>query len=214
MDSVNTITGKNEGLEWACAIEVLSGETECGDYGLVENYEDGALLAVIDGIGHGKEAAEAAKIAATVLKQYPRESVLSLMQLVHQRLRSTRGVVMTLASLNYRDNTLTWIGVGNVAASLHYINKAGQACDEPVMLRGGMVGVQLPPLKAEVIPVRGGDTLVFATDGISGWISLDLKPEKSVRETCEQMLKAYSKGDDDSLVMVARYLGGGNEEKT
>ncbi|HKY63094.1 MAG TPA: SpoIIE family protein phosphatase [bacterium] len=208
---MNTVEGKFKDLEWACSTEVLSGEVECGDHCVVVPRDGGALLAVIDGIGHGREAAAAAQLAAELLKSRPADSVMSLMHMVHEKLRLTRGVVMTLASLDFRDNTLTWIGVGNVVGSLHYANDDGHLRSESVMLRGGMVGVQLPQLKAEVLPLRRGDLLIFATDGVYPGVPNGV-PESPVREVCERTLKEFYKGHDDALVLTARYLGGANEE--
>src|SRR4051812_16934568 len=47
-------------LEWAVAGRALSGQLESGDAGLVVALARGTLLAVIDGLGHGSEAAAAA----------------------------------------------------------------------------------------------------------------------------------------------------------
>lgn len=198
--------GKTEFVEWACAIEPLSGEVDSGDSSVVQEFEGGMLLAVIDGIGHGKEAAKASIIAEEILKLHAGDSVISLVQLVHERLRSTRGVVLTLASLDFRDRTLTWIAVGNVAASIHTKTADGHRSSESVMMRGGMVGVQLPPLKAEMLPLTSGDLMIFATDGVYGGVSVGMKLDDPVSDICANTLKAYSKGIDDALVLVARYL--------
>ncbi|HKX12295.1 MAG TPA: SpoIIE family protein phosphatase [bacterium] len=209
---MNIFEGKSANLEWAFATEALSGEVDCGDHGVVQPFDGGILLGVIDGIGHGKEASAAALVAAELLKLRPRDSVISLVQLIHDRLRTTRGVVMTLASLNCRDNTLTWIGVGNVAGTLHSRNSDGALSAESVVLRGGMIGVQLPPLRAEVLPLRKGSLLIFATDGVYGGVSVGVNMQGPVREICERMMREYSKGQDDALVLAARYLGGDDEE--
>ncbi|PYN65093.1 MAG: stage II sporulation protein E (SpoIIE), partial [Candidatus Rokuibacteriota bacterium] len=42
---------------------------------MVKPFPDGVLVAAIDGVGHGDEAADAAKIAVTILETYGDESV-------------------------------------------------------------------------------------------------------------------------------------------
>ena len=54
--------------EYGVAKFVLPGEGESGDQHLVCCNENGILVAAIDGIGHGAEAANAAKAAITVLR--------------------------------------------------------------------------------------------------------------------------------------------------
>jgi hypothetical protein len=54
-------------LDWKVAGRPLPGESESGDLGVVAAHADGALLAAIDGVGHGDAAAAAARAAADVL---------------------------------------------------------------------------------------------------------------------------------------------------
>jgi len=206
--------GSSKHLEWACATEVMPGQVECGDRCVVHSHDRGILLGVIDGIGHGKEASKASKTAAEILTLHAGDSVIALVQRVHLHLRASRGVVMSLASLNFADHTLTWLGVGNVHASLLRLGKGSRPVSESVILRGGVVGYQLPPLKAEVIPVDIGDLLTFATDGIYDGYSFGINLEENPRQISEEIMRKHSKGNDDALVLIARYQGGGHEEKT
>src|SRR6185437_15006045 len=72
----------------------------------------------IDGIGHGEEAANAAEAAISILKASPDEPVISLLERCHEGLRSTRGVVLSLASIDPKHGMMTWVGVGNVQGVL------------------------------------------------------------------------------------------------
>ena len=61
----------------------------------------------------------AARCAARdVLARHAEDSVILLVDRCHERLRSTRGVVMSLASFDARESIMTWIGIGNVAGLL------------------------------------------------------------------------------------------------
>jgi hypothetical protein len=59
---------------------------------------------------------------------------------------------------------MTWLGVGNVQGVLMRADAKKGKVKESLLLRGGVVGSQLPALQATVIPIVKGDTLVFATD--------------------------------------------------
>jgi negative regulator of sigma-B (phosphoserine phosphatase) len=73
-----------------------------------------------------------------------------------------------------------------------------------LMLRGGVVGSQLPPLQAAVLPVRREDTLVFATDGVRRGFSESLSSLEGPQRAANRILESYRSGTDDALVLVAR----------
>jgi serine phosphatase RsbU (regulator of sigma subunit) len=180
---------------------------ESGDLDVVVGFEDGALVALIDGLGHGTEAAIAANTAARILKAHAREPVSALVERSHEGLRKTRGAVMSLASFNARDSLLTWIGVGNVEGLLLRADSATLPNREGMSLRGGVVGYQLPPLRATALSVALGDTLILATDGIRSGFTAGLALERSPQELADGILARHGKVSDDALVLVARYLG-------
>ncbi len=78
----------------------LADQAVCGDLPLVQPFPNGALVAVVDGVGHGAEAAAAAHLAVATLRAHAQESILPLLRRCHETLRETRGVVLTLASFN------------------------------------------------------------------------------------------------------------------
>src|SRR5207249_386553 len=133
---------------------------------VVVAHTGGALMAALDGLGHGPEAAAASEVAAEVLSQHREESVVSLVRKCHEALRSTRGVAMSLASVSGTDRSMSWLGVGNVEASLlRPLGNAGPS-HQSLILRGGVVGYRLPRLLPSVVDVHPGDLIVFATDGL------------------------------------------------
>jgi hypothetical protein len=195
-------------LDWGVASLSFPGQTVCGDLYLVEPFANGVLVAAVDGVGHGEEAAAAARIAVATLQAHAHESVLSLLKRCHEALRETRGVVMTLASFNALDGTITWIGVGNVEGVLLRAEVQEGPVREYVLLHGGVVGAHLPALRGFVLSVTPGDTLVVATDGIRSGYAEGLRLEESPQQLADRILERDAKGTDDALVLVARYLGG------
>ncbi|HYS82220.1 MAG TPA: SpoIIE family protein phosphatase [Anaeromyxobacteraceae bacterium] len=195
-------------VDWASAGAALEGEVESGDVHVVAGFDGGVLVGVIDGLGHGPEAAEAAREAARILEELAGEPLSTLVEQCHEALRKTRGAVMTLASFDERASMMTWMGVGNVEAILLRSGRAEPPAREGVALRGGVVGYHLPTLRESSLPVSYGDTLVLATDGIRSGFVAGLPGQGTPQEIADAVLARYARGSDDALVVVARYLGG------
>lgn len=189
----------------ACA--TLAGQSESGDRYVYETFPDGILLALVDGIGHGPEAAAAAKAACAILKAHAEEPVIVLAERCHAGLRSTRGVVMSLATFDLRRNLLTWLGIGNVQGVLRRFGSPIDRTEELLLLRAGVVGSQLPPLRASILPVVPGDTLLLATDGVRSGFGPPITSWEDPRRTAQAILDCCNKRTDDALVLVARYQG-------
>lgn len=192
-------------IEWGVAAMPLPGEGTCGDVYVVRSFQGGALVAALDGLGHGDEAASAARIASAVLEAHAQEPVTDLIQRCHKELGATRGVVMSIASFDVSLGLMTWIGVGNVQGSL--VRHGATLTEEALLLRSGVVGAQIPRLQAATLEVRPGDTLVFATDGVGADFRRDLAWSQPPQRAAEGILARHGKATDDALVVVARYAG-------
>lgn len=195
--------------EYGVARTALPGQGQSGDHHLICSRPDGILVAAVDGIGHGDSAAAAAQAATSLLEAHVDEPIITLMRLCDEELRSTRGVVLSLASIDVPHGMMTWLGVGNVQGVLMRAGAhthTGNA-QEVLMLRGGVVGAQLPPLQAAVLPVSQGDTLVFATDGVRGQFMQSLLGLESPQRAADRILERYYTGNDDALVLVVRLPG-------
>lgn len=192
-------------IDWGVASLALPGERTSGDLHVVHAIDGGVLVAVMDGLGHGEEAAAAARRAAETLRRHGTESVIGLVRRCHQALVGTRGVVMSLASFRATDDTVSWIGIGNVEGILLRADQRIVPPYENIVLRGGVVGYDLPPLRAAVLSIASGDTLVFATDGIRAGFLTGLKLTDSPQPLADQILAEHAKRTDDGLVLVARY---------
>jgi negative regulator of sigma-B (phosphoserine phosphatase) len=203
------IAEQNELIQWSAATLPMPGQSVSGDLHLVKAFPGGVLLAAIDGLGHGEEAAAAAQAAADILERNAQEPPILLVRRCHEMLTRTRGVVMTVAVLRSLDNIMTWIGVGNVEGRLFRMDadRADGHPVESVLLRSGTVGYQLPALQASVISVARGDLLILATDGVQTGFDAGVNAQETPGQIAEKILSRHTKNNDDALVLVARYLG-------
>ena len=194
-------------IEYGVAKFVLPGQTESGDQHVVCCGQHAVLVAAIDGIGHGQEAARAAKTASSILREGVDEPIFSLVEKCHERLRTSRGIVLSLASIDLAHGMMTWLGIGNVQGALIRAGASKGTAQEVLLLRAGVVGAQLPPLQAAVLPVSQGDTLIFATDGVRSNFFENLSALAAPQRAADRILDHYHSGTDDALVVVARLTG-------
>ena len=207
MNGPTLVAGRQRDVvAWAVAEAALPGEPQSGDRCLIRPSATGTLVAVVDGTGHGAPAAAAAKIAIATLEAHVLETPLALLLRCHEELKTTRGAVMTLAYFDHRDQTLTWLGVGNVEAMLFHSRTPVKP--DRALLRNGLIGFRLPSVRAEVLPLMPDDTLVIVTDGITPEFSDQLTLHHDPQRIADEILEKYRNGHDDALVVVARYRGG------
>ena len=103
---------------------------------------------------------------------------------------------------------MTWLGVGNVDGLLLRADPQTNPAHESLLLRGGVVGYQLPSLRPSTIHVGRGDILIFSTDGIRSGFEEEVNPEESPQQIADKIIMNYNRKTDDALVLVARYTGG------
>ncbi len=198
-------------LDWGVASRPLPGETASGDAHIVQVSGDTAVVVVLDALGHGDEAAATARVAMDTLSRSAGESIESLIQRCHQALIGTRGAVISLASFDFVECAMTWLGVGDVEGHLILADPTAVPGESTLTTLGGIVGGRMPPTRPWVIPVSNGDTLVFSTDGIRSGAASGIHPTGSPQSIADQILARGFKGTDDGLVLVARVRGANAE---
>ncbi|OMB89312.1 stage II sporulation protein M [Mycobacterium colombiense] len=202
-------SGRFGPMEWARAGRPLPSEYTSGDRGIAVDVGGGAaLFGVVDGLGHGPAAAEAALRAVDVVTRAGSERVEVLIQLCHRVLAGTRGVAMTLARVDFAANTVTWSGVGNVTADLVTKAPTGIQIRSSARLIGGIVGYRIPEIMpAQVVSVRPGDLLVMSTDGIAEDYLDHIDFSATAVAIAEGLLGKDAKETDDAMVLAARHRG-------
>ncbi len=189
---------------WAVAASTAPGEDESGDQFVVAGLGGSTLVAVIDALGLGLQAAAAAGVAASALawKGLP-EGIESIVRLCHEKMRNTRGATMGLAILDWGASRMHWLGIGNITGLL--LRRRGEATRPLELLaKAGVIGDRIPRLGPIEIEIGDGDLLVIATDGVRTDFTKLLPRAMEPQALADLILKQYGKGSDDALVLVVR----------
>lgn len=174
----------------------MPGELQNGDAVLVRQSVGGdTILAVIDGLGHGPDAAHASRKAIEALTLMPWEiSVHDAMQEIHQELRGTRGAAGTLCII--RDFKLEICAVGNVALMC-------TGCSVPLVLSPGVLGHQVSRFRIGACQVPSGARLALLSDGISTRFRLDDYRQLAPDAACKEIIGRFRRKEDDASILVA-----------
>jgi negative regulator of sigma-B (phosphoserine phosphatase) len=203
---MDEIAGWPDVLDFGVAGAAMDGEDRSGDLAVFAPTSSGGLACLIDGLGHGGPAADAAEAAAEVIRDYAEAPAQELLDRCHEALKETRGVVMTLARFDVGTSQLEWTGVGNVDARLWHPRAGGR--HDVALVFGGVVGYQVPRVRPSTLSLAPGDLLVMVTDGIGPGFAAALDGGGPAQAIAERVFAAHGKGTDDALVVVVRYLPG------
>lgn len=190
-------------VEWGAACRPKQGQTLSGDTYVVEEFgERNLLVAVIDGLGGGHEAARASEKAAAVLRFRPDLALKELIQQAHKALQGTRGAVVAVLRFELEARQVDFVGIGNIGVQVY-----SRQHIKPIS-KNGILGYRLPPLLQLHYTYDPGDTFVLYSDGISSRFSLDGKIDLSLspQAIADDILANYGKTVDDATVVAVRTI--------
>ncbi len=216
MDAINPDPGIQRAprLEYYVKARPMEGMAVSGDAFLVTEAAGGVLVCVMDGLGHGEEAAKAAEVAKGLISRYAGDALLDLVRHCHEGLKQTRGIVASFVRFEPEEDAISWVGVGNVEALVFNRDAGSKYKREALASRGGVIGYTLPSLHCSSLAVHAGDFLVMATDGIAGAFIDGIDLDAPLALMADRIVEEYGKTSDDVLVLTARYLGGNDSETT
>ena len=197
---------RDEPVDWGLATRSRPGEHTSGDLAVAVSLPEGVLIAAIDGLGHGVEAASAARAAADAVLEQPTQDLVRLAERCHAALRSTRGAAMALAFVSSARSRLSWLGIGNVEGRVLSGSPLATAPKGALALRSGVLGHEFPGVTTTTLDVRSGDVIVLATDGIEVGFADSIETSGSAQTICERILASHAKPLDDALVVAVRHL--------
>jgi serine phosphatase RsbU (regulator of sigma subunit) len=178
-------------------------ESECGDTGVIKEFDDRCFLALVDVLGHGREAHDVALRAQAYLEQNCSEELADVMRGLHACLRGTRGLVAAICRLDIETGELLYTGIGNIV-----VRVLGPRAYRFVS-RDGIVGYMMSSVREQNLKLLAGDVLVMHSDGIREHFELSESPgllKGTARSIATGLLNAYGKETDDAACIALRYL--------
>lgn len=182
------------------------GETVSGDGWGIARVGGEPLIMMVDGLGHGLQAADAAHAALAVL-QRPRAALPDLLQDVHAALRSTRGAAVALVRIGR--GRLEFLGAGNVVCRLAAAAKGDDpGLDKQFVSHSGTVGHTLRRAEPFRHPLPSRGVVILHTDGISSRFAV-----KDFAGLLDQpaaliagvLLQSHGRRSDDATILVLRH---------
>jgi anti-sigma regulatory factor (Ser/Thr protein kinase) len=182
------------------------GETACGDSWIARGEKDRYVVLLVDGLGHGVDAAAAAHAATDVVAAHARRSAVELADAVHGALRGTRGAAAAVAIVKAGSGTGEFCGVGNLTCITRVEGKSRN-----LVSHNGILGHQVRRLQDFAFPFPPHALLIMHSDGLTARWSLEDYPGLETRHPAliaGVLYRDFRRGTDDASVMVARNASG------
>lgn len=180
----------------------MLGEDVCGDSWGTRRTADCTVLMVVDGLGHGILASDAASEAVNVFRVSRESGPSAILQSSHQAMRSTRGAAMAVVAVHFEQRLVTFAGIGNIVSTI--VTPAGS---RGMASHNGIVGHQVSNIQEFTFPWSPDSILVMHSDGLKhGW---DLNKYPGIRSRHPALIAAilwrdFTRERDDVTVLVAK----------
>jgi anti-sigma regulatory factor (Ser/Thr protein kinase) len=181
----------------------VRGEHECGDGWIFQEFACGARLTVADGLGHGPQAADAARAAIRVAREQLNDSAPVLLERIHGALRATRGAAVAVAEIDPPAQMLRFAGVGNITAVV--VPEAGPV--RHLVSHAGTAGHEVRKISQFTVPWSSRSLLLMHSDGLQTRWSFDAYPgllERHPSLIAGVLYRDYARSRDDVTVVVVR----------
>jgi anti-sigma regulatory factor (Ser/Thr protein kinase) len=179
-----------------------AGETECGDAWTEERRPGSVTVLVVDGLGHGPEAAVAAREAVQSFAGAPGVMPALRVDALNLALRSTRGAALAVAHLDAARKLVLFAGLGNISAAIY----AGESVRHLVS-QHGTAGQGTRRIEEYTYAWDERSVLVMHSDGIGARHDLTTYPgllERHPSLVAGVLYRDFVRGRDDATAVVVR----------
>jgi hypothetical protein len=178
------------------------GENVCGDGWAIENGKAGRTLFVVDGSGHGPEAAKAAKIAIASFTDHQGDDCVTLVERIHRALAPTRGAALAVARIDAAARIVRFVGVGNITGAL--VNN-GET--RRMVSHNGTAGHIAPRIREFTYPFADDPVVILHSDGLSAKWDLSDYPGLAANHPAliaGVLFRDHRRDRDDATIAVMR----------
>jgi anti-sigma regulatory factor (Ser/Thr protein kinase) len=180
------------------------GETACGDGWGTRPSADRSFFMVVDGLGHGTFAAEAAREAERVLSDSDAKSAETILRDCHDALKKTRGAAAAIAAISQEKGTLAFSGVGNISGSIHEGPRR-----RGIASHNGTLGHQIHKFQEFTVPWNPASVLIMHSDGLGTKWDLNQYPglaNKHASIIAAILYRDFEREHDDVTVLAVKNI--------
>lgn len=140
----------------------LPGEKLCGDGYTILKAKGQTKLLVVDGLGHGPHAHDAAQAAIKAFQECREEQPEDVLRYMHLQIKKTRGVVASIVIADHIRKTWTVSGIGNISTIIHQPDGI-----KKYNANNGIIGFNIPRVVSHMeVEMKTGDWITISSDGI------------------------------------------------
>ena len=189
--------------EYGVATRALQGD-QCGDSGITLEQKGILLCAVIDGVGHGPNAAIAAVTAKNDIEANSEAPLTEILQGVHEVLKSTQGAVACLCRIELKSGQLTMAGIGNITCRIF------RGLDsERLLSREGILGYMVSTPREHTRKLDNAALLLMHSDGVREHFELFEYPDLlkgNAASVAARVVDTLGKNNDDASCLAVRFF--------
>ena len=179
----------------------LRGEIACGDAWQVVVGRQRVSVLIVDGLGHGPDAAAAAAAATTTFSQLANGLPETALVALDAAMRETRGAALSVVVIEKSVRRARFSGVGNVDGRV-----LADGTTQHLVPQNGIVGHGMPTPRSLDVSWPVGARLVMHSDGILPQWRLDAYDGAAMHPALLAGLiyRDFARDRDDATVLVLR----------
>ncbi|HYD16440.1 MAG TPA: ATP-binding SpoIIE family protein phosphatase [Candidatus Nanoarchaeia archaeon] len=189
-------------LEVSATCVAHPGEELCGDAWTHIPSANGDTLVVLDGLGHGEYAEQAAQEGLRIFRQYVNRTPTEILERMHAAMRGTRGAAVALTRIDLNQRCVVFAGIGNISAAI-----VSNGSSRNMVSLNGIVGHEMRKVREFEYPWSEDALLVMHSDGLGTKWDLGAYTGLSRRAPgviAAVLYRDFSRRRDDVTVLVAR----------
>ncbi len=192
----------SDGVQVSGVAVPFPGERHCGDAWSYSSSPGRMTVQLVDGLGHGHHAAEAAEEAVRTFQKHSHRSPGEIVRLLHDALKKTRGAAAAVAEIDFRTGQLTYAGIGNIAAVI-----LSKSISRSLISHNGTLGAIISRIQEFKCDWPNDAILIMHSDGIhsrwdlSGYAGLMSRHAAVIGGI---LLRDFRRTRDDASVLVVK----------
>lgn len=182
----------------------LRGEAVSGDAWCLRRDGKGLTVILVDGLGHGPAAHDAAHLALNAFIDAAHETLEGIVDAVHRAGRGGRGTAIGVLRLDPDVGGADFAGIGNIESCLANQDGRKRMVSEP-----GIVGTNMKRVRVMTYEYAEYVAAILHSDGVSGNWTLDPYPgllDHHPSLVAAVIYRDFRRERDDASVVVARWM--------